>query len=160
MNVHHEVLIILQFVGVGVGVGQIGVVVGLVVDYEILDSVGGQVLKSHFGITLEEVLAVDEQFVDLAAVHLYHAVRRDRGARELAHEGVEHRAFAELEGSGVKHHRVALHHHLHARAGDGHFVELAGQLFLHPYGAEILGVFADGADAEGRRGRRISVLEQ
>ena len=68
---------------------QFGIVAGLVVSLDAVHHFNGQVLHGHLGVALEEVFAVDEEFLDLLAVPGDFAVIAHLHAGQLLHECFE-----------------------------------------------------------------------
>ena len=74
--------------------------------------IGRQVFEGYPRVSLEEVLAVDEQVADSAPVYDDHAVVLQLRSRQLFDERIEHGALRKLEGVGIIYDGVPLHHHL------------------------------------------------
>ena len=87
----------------------------LVVDGDVLHGVGGQVLQEQLAVVAEELLAVEQQVVDELAVVVDAAVAPQLYTRQLADEGIEHRAFGQDKGVGIIYQGVALVVELHLR---------------------------------------------
>ena len=87
---------------------------------DLVHRVGRQVLERCLGVALEEVAAVDQQVVNLLAVHLDLAVLVQLGAWQLAYQGIEHRPLGQVEGVGIVDDGVATHHHLDFRPRNRH----------------------------------------
>ena len=70
------------------------------VDLDLAHDVGRQVLQGQLGVAVEEVLAAEQDVLDVAAVDVDPSVAQ-LGAGELFDEVVEHRAVGQVEGVGV-----------------------------------------------------------
>ena len=97
-----------------------------VVDGDVLDGVGGQVLEHELAVVAEELLAVEQQVVHELAFVVDASVRLHLHARQLTDECVEHGTFGQDEGVGVVDDGVALVVELYLRGGDGHLFHCAG----------------------------------
>ncbi len=97
------------------------------VDLDVLDGICGDVLEHQVVLAVKKLLAVQQQRFDKLAVHLYLSRLVQLHARQLGYQRVEHRAFGQLEGVGVEHHRVALVIELYLRGGHRHLVQLVGR---------------------------------
>ena len=88
-----------------------------VVDLHFLHSVGRQVVEHHGVVASEELLAVEQQALHELAIVVDLSVLLQLHARHLLDEGIEHRAFCQLEGIGIVDQRVAtiVEHHLRSR---------------------------------------------
>ena len=114
-------------------VHQLAVERFFVVHLYLIHGVGGQILKSLFGVTLKEVAAVNEQRTHRLAVHLNHAFIIECGARHLPYKGIEHAALREFKGIGIVHDGVAVHHHLYLGGLHGNSIQ-HGAFGLQRYG--------------------------
>ena len=107
-----------------VGPSEPFVLFGLfVIDGHILHRIGRQVLEYQFAIALKEVLSVEQEIVHELAVVVDSSVALEFDARQLANQGVEHRAFRQLEQAGIVHDGVALMIETDARRLDGHLLQ-------------------------------------
>ena len=79
----------------------------LVVDLDAVDGLRGKRLDGRRHVLAEELLAVDEDLLDLLALGLDHAVDH-RDARHLLQKALDIGVIGHLEGPGVVAHRVAL----------------------------------------------------
>ena len=93
----------------------------LLVNFQVLDGIIGQVLQEHFLVAAEEGAGAQQQFVHLASVDEDLAIGIHRHTFQLTDEVVEHRAFGEFEGRGIIDERVAAPEHLDLRGCDGQF---------------------------------------
>ena len=93
------------------------------VGLHLLHGVGRQVVEHHLVVALEEVLAVEQQFVDLLAMHQNATVVLQLHAVHLTDEGIEHGAVGNVEGIGIEGDGVAAIEHFHAGFLDYHFAE-------------------------------------
>ena len=117
VDVHHEVL------GLDLAAQSLALLGALVIHLDVFHGEIRQVFQHHLVLSLEEVLAVEQQVVNLLAVDVYVAVVLELHPRHLADEPVEHRTLGEVERRGVVDDGVAAVCYLHARAADHHFVE-------------------------------------
>ena len=104
-----------------------------VIDLDLADRIGRQVLQSHLRIATEEIPAVDKQALDEPPVDKYLSVSRQPCPRQSGDECVEHAAFRQIEGVGIVHNRITAHHHLYLRSLDGHLLQFVN-IMLHQYG--------------------------
>ena len=95
----------------------------LVIDGHVLHRVGRQVLEHELPTAFEEVLAVQQEVVHELAVVVDAPVALEFDARQLTEQGVEHRAFRQLELAGIIYHGVAPEVESDARCLDGHLLQ-------------------------------------
>ncbi len=88
-----------------------------------LHHIGRQVFEGYVGIAVKEVLSVDQQIAHAIAVDRDDAAGIQFHAGQTGYQLVEHGAFGEVEGIGVVHNGVALHHHHHAGCRNGGLVQ-------------------------------------
>ena len=100
------------------------------IDFHVLHHIGGQVVECHLGIALEEIFAVDQQALHLAAIDEDLPVGLQSHAWQHGDELVKHGTRLQLEGVGMIDHRVAVHHHLNLCGRDRH---LAQRVFMTPW---------------------------
>ena len=97
-----------------------------------------QIVEHYLVVALEEVLAVEREVVNLFAIHIDVAIALDLGSRQLAHEGIEHRAVGHVEGAGIIHECVATIGELHLGARNHHSIQV--HLFIYIAIGEFLQV--------------------
>ena len=102
-----------------VDAGQLGVVALFVVRLDATYHVRRQVFHGYLGIALEEILAVDEEFLHLFAVPLDGTIVTDFHAGQLLHQGFEGGALGYAIGRGIEHRGVFLLLHAGRYAHDG-----------------------------------------
>ena len=68
----------------------------LLVGLHFVDGIGWQILQRFLRVAVEEVASVDEQRTHLATIDFDYTIR-DTCPGELADEGIEHRALAQLK---------------------------------------------------------------
>ena len=94
MDVHHVALV------AHVAAHGLAALALALVDLDLAHDVGRQVLQGQLGVAVEEVLAAEQDVLDVAAVDVDPSVAQ-LGAGELFDEVVEHRAVGQVEGVGV-----------------------------------------------------------
>ncbi|CDF22308.1 uncharacterized protein BN736_00235 [Prevotella sp. CAG:617] len=82
------------------------------IHFHLVHHIGRQIFKCHGRVTLKEVLAIHQQTLYLLSVDINLTARLQLHARQHGNQLVEHGAGAQLEGVGIIHNRIALHHHL------------------------------------------------
>ena len=102
---------------------EVGVALGAVIHFDLLHRVGRQVLQGDLRIAREEILAVQQETLDKLSVDPYLPVLQLR-ARQLLHQGVEHRPLGQVEGRRVVDDGVAAHHHLDVGGPHGGLAQL------------------------------------
>ena len=95
----------------------------LVIDGHVLHRVGRQILEHELAIALKEVFAVQQEVVHELAIVVDSPVALEFDARQLLQQGIEHRAFRQLELAGIIHDGVAPEVESDARCLDGHLLE-------------------------------------
>ena len=115
---------------------ELALVAPLVVDFDGLHRVGRQVVEHNGVVATEEVLAVEQQRIDVLAVVVDATALLQLHARQLAHQRVEHRPFSQLEGVGIEDERVAFIIELHLRGHDHHLLQHP-RLALHIDGRQF-----------------------
>ena len=79
-------------------------------------------MQGYFGVTVEEVLSINQQAADEVPVY------RDAPALFQAHTGklsdefVKHGAFCQLESIGIIDERITFHHHHDSRGCHSRFI--------------------------------------
>ena len=157
VDVHHEVL------GLDLAAQCLALLGALVIHLDVFHGEIRQVFQHHLVLSLEEVLAVEQQVVNLLAVDVYVAVVLELHPRHLADESVEHRTLGEVERRGVVDDGVAAVCYLHARAADHHFVEphisiyvVLGALYVYG-GHQVFGLAAAGLHVVGHESRLVAL---
>ena len=79
----------------------------LVIDGHVLYRVGRKVLEHELAIALKEVLAIKQEIVHELAVVVDSPIALELHAWQLTEQGIEHRAFRQLELAGIVHDGVA-----------------------------------------------------
>ena len=101
-HVHHVVFFVHV---VPQGAAALG---GGFVHLELLDGVVRQIFEHDAVVSLIEILAVEQEVVELAAVDKDFAIAVEGGAGQLADEVAEHGTFGQVEGIGVVNEGIAL----------------------------------------------------
>ena len=104
--------------------------------FDLVHRIGRQVLECRLRIALEEVASINQQVVNLLAVHLDLTVFVQFGSRQLTYQRVEHRTFSQIKGIGIIDDGVATHHHLDFRTRDSNFAK-HHRLPFHFYATHI-----------------------
>ena len=142
LHVHHVIFLL------DVVAKKFALLGALVEDLQFLDGVVGQVVEHHLVLTLEEVLAVEGQVIDLLTVDIYVAVVLQLGTGHLADEAVEHRTLGQVEGRGIIDEGIATIGEFYFCAGDHHAIE--AHLFIDIVLAALLLLHEDAGQFEPR----------
>ena len=78
----------------------------------LLHSVGGQIVKHHTIVALEEILSIEHQLIHLLTLHEYAPVVFQLHTVHLTDKCVEHRPFGQVECIGIEGNRVTTVGHL------------------------------------------------
>lgn len=70
--------------------------------------VSGQVVEHNLIVSLEKVLAIEQQTFHLFAIDQNAAIALQFYPGELTYQGIEHGAFLQLEGIGIEYECIAL----------------------------------------------------
>ena len=90
---------------------------------DVLHGVVRQVFEQHALVATHERPRAEQEFIHLASVHEYLALRVHRHSWHLAYEVVEHRTLWQVEGRGIVNQSVAAVEHLHTCGGYHHFAQ-------------------------------------
>ena len=151
-HVHHVVFLVHV---VAQGLAALG---GGFVHLELFDGVVRQVVEHDAVVALIEILAVEQEVVELAAVDKDFAIAVEGGAGQLADEVAEHGTFGQVEGIGVVHHGVAAHHHLDLRGLHQGLAQLMRLRGLHLPHVNARGKVAFNAAREAHMNKLVGCL--
>ena len=115
---------------------KLALVAPLVVYLNGLHRVGRQVVEHDGVVATEEVLAVEQQRIDVLAVVVDAPALLQFHARQLAHQCIEHRPLGQFESIGIEDERVAFIIELHLRGHDHHLLQHP-RLALHIDGRQF-----------------------
>ena len=141
---HHELLAELHVHHVlrvaHIRTGKFAHLSGLVVKFDVLYSISGQIVEHQTSVVAHEIAAVEQQRFHLAAVDKYFAVVVQLHAWKLADKRVEHAPFGQIESVGVVYKRVATVIELYLGRRHGHFAEAARELTLEIHRLKVFRV--------------------
>ena len=103
------------------------------IDFDILDSVGGNVFKHEVVVAIEEILAVEKQRLDKFTIDLDLSVVVELDTGQLSDETVEHRTLGKLKSIGIIDNSVAFVVEFDFGRNHGHFFKLTRRPFHKDY---------------------------